>query len=210
MKIRFLVFLLFAAQCSFAAYQYNSIGIHGSNNTAITHQHGGSLQNMLYFNNSATVTAAMVSNPVGWSNVSFGMYTVNNETRTITNEYVLSGLNVGTGPDTFDGKANAGEYIGFWVKNEDTGAMRYSTPGINGVGGTYAGQDLKNGIYQVGFSTSGYFGSPSNLPNSDLLFQVTVTDAPSGQPLPGVIAVLAVGAAAVAARKFRKRRAAAN
>ncbi len=96
----------------------------------------------------------------------------------------------------------AGETVGFWM--EIDGVLYSSVLGVNGFvyqnkvfgGGDGAGIQK---LYNYGTSTEGY----------QLSLFMGIGDpipAPSGQPLPGVVAALLFGGAGIAAKKLRNRK----
>jgi len=112
---------------------------------------------------------------------------------------------------------NAGDSIGFSIQDSRDRTV-YNTPGIDGQH-TYNGTSIVNGDnYAVAFGEYGqYVKSPTNSFTFDDMFdsawsvlyvQVSSTGppAPSGQPLPGVVAALCVGGAAYAGCRARRRR----
>ncbi len=176
---------------AFAVPQYvpDSVGVKGANNTAVTHD-PTFIANSLYFNNSAQISVSMLQNNVSerWQSVTFGMYSIDRDTMAVQNIGTLNEL-VTAAQQTFRQVANAQQTIGFWVSN---GALTlYSLNSMPGGGGTHSAFKVADGKFILGF-TEGYFGSVANLPNSDLLFELSLKDAPAGQPLPGILATLLI------------------
>ncbi len=226
MKIsRILTGILFGCSVltSHAAYQFDygtisaSNSKYGSSDVAGYVDRGGAfgIQNAFYFNTDTS-----------YLYLSFG------KQETTLGAYYLDGMNkgaeislarIGDGQYTAvdaDGNAllfDAGDSIGFWI-SDSQGRTVYNTPGIEGQQ-TYNGTAIadKNN-YVVAFGEYGqYVNSPHGSFTFDDMFdsawsvlyvQVSSTQpsVPSGQPLPGVIAVLCAGSAAYAGYRARRRR----
>ena len=95
------------------------------------------------------------------------------------------------------GDFKVGDAIGIWIEND--GSSWNITPGIYTT--TYTGMD---GQYFEG-SGSGLIAVRTGNMRLGLMFSLSQTDAPVGEPLPGVIAALAIGGCAFFGRKLRNK-----
>ena len=194
---------LMLALPTFAAFQYDTVSSSSKNTTATAIVTTSPLQNTLHFNREAMVTFSMVKAPNTTSAVTFGMYTIDSNNQ-IGSEYKALAMQDGSfvfrDPVSGDiAKSGQGENGGFW--GEADGVKKYSTPGINGVNGTYVGQQVAaDGSWLVGFSMDNYFG-PNDLANADYVFKVSV-----GEPLPGVVATLLLGGAGLGAFGLKRKK----
>jgi len=201
----------------FAAFQYGTISAanadYGSSAFSAFADRGGAfgLQNAFYFNTDAYLLLSFSK-----GNPSFGAYYLDGRALGdgITLESIGDGLYTAVDASGNTVKFNAGDSIGFWAKDVNNRIV-YDTPGIDGQH-TYNGTSIRNGNdYVVAF---GNYGQYVNSPHGNFTFEDMVasaqsvlnvqvsSEAPSGQPLPGVLASLFAGAAAYAGCRARRRK----
>ncbi len=94
---------------------------------------------------------------------------------------------------------NPGDEIGFWLR--DAGGNITSTSSLSGATWMPQGSVLENGSYTM------FTGGNYPIYRYEYNYSIGEVTAPSGQPLPGVIAALAVGGGVLAVRKLRRKRA---
>lgn len=208
---------------AFAAVQYNygmiSAAVSDYNKpdgsfTAFVNRAGAKtigLQNLMYFNQSAYIYASFSKNMPS----SFGVYTLSGNQIKDSYNLVQTADGKYTAADA-DGnfiKFSAGDSVGFWVADSN-GNKVYNTPGVEGGNShTYNGTGIVNGNeYVIGFGEYGqYVGSQDfdkMIADSAFVMNVQVgSAAPSGQPLPGILASLMIGGIGVCAgcRKKKKK-----
>ncbi len=217
-RIIFPLFLLLVAGTLSATAQYDYGKISAASNdyrtqnpayTAFADRGGAfGLQNALYFLSDSYLYVDVLKGV----SPSFGVYSLNGNT--IGEYYKLVETADGT-LTAVDGdgkvvKFKAGESVGFYY-TDSNGKIVYDTPGLaEGHSHTYNGTQLLNqDEYVIGFGEYGqYIGSSSYdqvMNDSAFVMSVQVgANAPSGQPLPGVLATLLVGGTGLAF--YRKRR----
>ncbi|MBS1371429.1 MAG: hypothetical protein HPZ91_15900 [Lentisphaeria bacterium] len=172
-----------------AAYQYQ---------TGTATAGSGSLN----FSTGSNIGFTMSKSPDGFNWGSFGMaVTDSNGVRTEYTEAAVEGGDFVF--RNYDGTfvaVNPGDSVSFWV---EAGGERLDTIAS---GGFRVGED---GYFEVGFSKDGAFNPGDFLGSSDFVFQISAVNGgggPTGQPLPGALAVLAIGAVTAGACKFRRRK----
>ena len=134
-----------------------------------------------------------------WGNITFSMYTLdadNNVTQTFSIDSAMSS-------GTFSQLMQAGEMVGFSISNgEDT---IYSTPGTNGSKtGTNVSTTMIDGVLYIGFFVEGY--TQNYNAKADAIYAISVSSqAPNGQPLPGVLATVLTGAGIFGLRRRSRK-----
>ncbi len=216
------LFGVFIAVCLtaplFAAFQYDSISSVsseiGGNKTAmvVLGGGGGMLQNSMVVNRNL-FTYVTLAQGSAKDIASFGIYTISGNSIGERYEFVkIAGTeNQYTAVDS-KGNAvefSAGQQLGMWITSGENTV--YSTPGLDeGHKGTYTDRDVVNDTY-----LSGFFGQfseglwPSDRYEPGFILGVNVSSTrptPLGQPLPGVIAAVLIGAGAIAARRKLRTR----
>ena len=213
---------VFLALSSYASIQYNYGTISAANSdfgnskyTAFADRGGKfGLQNTLYFNSGAYLYLSFSK-----GTPEFGAYYLNEDRSGKADDIRIAATGDGnyTAVDA-SGKAiqfQEGDSIGFWVKDEN-GNIVYNTPGINGQH-TYNGTTVADrNNYMQAF---GNYGQSVNSPNGNYTLEDMIdaaqsvmnvqvgstAPAPSGQPLPGVLAALFIGGGTCAGLRFRRK-----
>ncbi len=148
--------------------------------------------------------AQMTAGNYGYTNLATGVETAGSGT---------TGIVTFSDPDTFQSVSGIGYYVGNFAAGDE---ISFWMTHINGRVGESTGEvGVGNGvdsrqanILDLADNTRinfGYFGAS---PNS-VEFVISTSDgpfAPSGQPLPGVLAALALGGCATGIKAFRRRR----
>lgn len=204
----------------FAAYQYDYGTISGASSdkrpdskyTAYADRGGSAgLQNTLYFNHESYLYLDIAKG----AGANFGAYYLDGATRGADLNLQLTADGRYSAFDA-DGNAvqfNPGDAIGFWYEDAN-GKIVYNTPRLEGEHRqTYNATWIKDqDTYMIGF---GEYGQYINSRNPDQIYgesafvmdvQVGGT-APTGQPLPGVLATLLIGGAVATGRRLYRRRA---
>ncbi len=146
---------------------------------------------MFLVQQEASMLFTLTSNLTGSSNVNFGVYTFDSNNNILSeNVYSLDSM-----ADSFSSQNfNVGDQVGFWL--EVDGMKRYSVHSMNENGITYDGWLKQDGDLSFGFESNGkYYTGYSNLDfYLDIKGQAPQSAAtPSGQPLPGILATVALG-----------------
>ncbi len=145
--------------------------------------------NSLHFNTAGNMVFEMVQAAGGdRASVIFGM---NGGGATYSEAALPGGQFLFRNEGGTEAEIAAGSVIEFWAS-------------VDGSQGTFAGMVYgEDGSLYVGFNTTGAGTAAGG--DADYIFKIPVTNTPSGQPLPGVLAALAVGGAVVLYRRRRRR-----
>lgn len=135
-----------------------------------------------------------------WGDITFSMYTLD------ANNNILETFSMDSamGSGTFEQLMQAGvDKVGFSISNGET--TIYSTPGTNGSKtGTNVSTYMEDGVLYIGFFVEGYTQNANA--KADAIYAISVsTQAPNGQPLPGVIATLLAGAGVFGLRRRTRK-----
>lgn len=207
---------------SYAVTQYDYSKISGANadynkpdsQYAAFADRGGrvGLQNALYFNQASYITVSFSKSIA----TSWGAYMISDGK--IVEEYKM--VSIGDGKYTAVDKngnpvkfeAGGDQSIGFYVTNP-SGNKIYNTAGLpDGNRMNYVGTGINNGTdYVIGFGQDGEFIHSSDfgqmVDSASTVINVQITStAPSGQPLPGVLAALAISGAGAGLFRLRNKK----
>ncbi len=131
-----------------------------------------------------------------WGDITFSMYTIDDNKNIIDTFSIASAMEQGT----FAQLMQAGvDKVGFSISNGSK--TIYSTPGINGNNGTRLATYMDEGWLYMGFFVDGY--TQNAVDKADVIYAVTVVHGggANGQPLPGVLASMLIGAGVLRLRR---------
>ena len=212
-KLILALIALLCADVTFAAYQYNAESVSGRNITSYA-QSG-------YFSFDSTTAITMQTygrdfrfdawDRRGWVKELNTLPTLKDY-----GWYNLTTGEVGSFANDAVGVFNAGDKIGIWMDYEGDGI--YTTTQNSGIEGAkfgyaYQGSEgycVHRGSYWINYNGSDNMsGQGGIIDKSHYEYQLTTVDippAPSGQPLPGALATLLIGGAALFGGKAASRK----
>ena len=233
-KLILALIALLCADVTFAAYQYNAESVSGRNITSYAQSGYFSFDSttaitmQTYGRDFSWTTTSGGSGSKGWSWGGWGGYDREDSSSTTTTTvnalptlkdygwYNLTTGEVGSFANGAVGVFNAGDKIGIWMDYEGDGI--YTTTQNSGIEGAkfgyaYQGSEgycVHRGSYWVNRDGSDNMtGRNTYEDKSHYEYQLTTVDippAPSGQPLPGALATLLIGGAALFGGKAASRK----
>ncbi len=175
--------------------------------TAVVGGFGGDLANSLTFYADAYVTFSFVSeqsNIANWNsdNMTFTMYGINQELQGSNSTWLDAREQSTNGVITFNQLMRYRESVGFAIS--DGTKTIYSTPGVNNSDPqSKVAFHLEGDTLYIGFYVNGY--SQNSIDKADVVYAITVNSSgpAAGQPLPGVLASVLIGAGVLIRRRRR-------